>query len=173
MLRLCRNLRLMPLQPEQLRQRPGRRRHLVRDFENALPMFLFQGRALFDAALVGPHDRAANRAHRAVEQHSIVGRAVERHRAELREIDAGSAHLRERSAHRTVPVGRLLLGPAGAFVVSRVLPRRLAEQPPGTVDRGDLAAAGTEVDPEQHGIRPRHLTSPSRAAGPSRRSVRG
>jgi len=119
--RLLRNFRLVGCDPAQLRQRPGRRRHLVRGFEDEFFMPFAEKGALFGAALVGPHDRPADRAHRVVEQHRVVGGAVEGDRADPGEVESGLPQFRQRLAHRGVPVGGLLFGPAGALVVRRVL----------------------------------------------------
>ncbi|MPM99308.1 hypothetical protein SDC9_146499 [bioreactor metagenome] len=154
--RLRRNLRLMFRDPDQLRQRPGRRRRLEGGFEDEFPVPFAQLSAFGGAALVGPHDGPADRAHRAVEQHRVVGGAVEGDRGGPGEVQPGVAQLLQRGAHRGVPVGRVLLGPAGVLVVRRVFARRFAEQPPFRIDRGDFAAAGAEIDSEQDVFRLRH-----------------
>ena len=150
-LRAGEDVRLVRLEPHQLRQRPGRRGHLVAAREDALGGAApAQRLALGGRALVGPHDRAAHRLPVRVEEDGVVRGAVERERGDAREVDALAGELRERRAERLPPVRRVLLAPAGMLVVRRVFDRRLAgERAVLGADRRDLAPAGSEVHPQQ------------------------
>ena len=144
-------VRLVLLEPHQLRERPGRRGHLVAAREEALGGAARAERlALGGGALVGPHDRAADGPPPRVEENRVVRGAVERERGDAREVDALRGELREGAAERLPPVGGILLAPAGMVVVRRVFDRRLAgERAVLGADRRDLAPARAEIQPEK------------------------
>ena len=167
------HLRLMLRKPAQLRQRPGRRRMLVGGRIDAFAILRFQLGTFGGAALVGPHDGAAERLHRTVEQHRVMGAAVEGERGDPAEIHAGSADPGERGAHRLIPVAGLLFRPAGVFVPGSVLDRTFSGKMTGGVDQGDFAPPGAEIDSEQQVAGTHRVTSPRRGRGPSRRSAPG
>ena len=144
---------LMLLQPHHLRQRPRRRGHLIGGVENLRPMFLVEFGALFRAALVRPHDGTADGLHRRIQQHRVVGGAIKGDGPDAVEGDAFCAQLGKRSAHGSIPVRRILFGPATMLIPRGVFDRRGAENRPDGIDGGHFAAARAEVNAQQHEFR--------------------
>ena len=164
-LRLFEDLRFVAFEPHHLRQRPRRRRHLISRFVDRLFAAFAEFGALPRAPLVGPHDRPPDGVHRIVEQHRVVGRAVERERGDALQVQALSCKVLQRLAHRGVPVGGVLLRPAGVLVIRRVLDRVLGGDGSVEVYRRHLAAARPEVDPEQNVFLLRHAHFAQACAG--------
>ena len=132
-------------------------------------MAFFELSAFGDAPLIGPHDRAAQRLHRTVQKNGVVRGAVKRKSADVSEFHSLRLKLAERQTHGGIPVGGVLLRPAGMLVMRGVFHGRIAEHKTRAVDRGDLAAAGTEVYAEKNGVVAVHVTLPSCAADPCKR----
>ena len=152
------DLRFMPVDPHELRKRPGRSRHLPCGRKDLSRMMLLQPCALLDTALVRPHDRFAERFHFAVHQNRVVSRTVKGDGRNPFEINALLSDRRQCAAHGTVPVGRLLFGESGMRVVRPVFHGGFPLKKAVRVDRGDFAAAGAEVYAKQYVLASHHFT---------------
>ncbi|OQC30323.1 MAG: hypothetical protein BWX70_01233 [Verrucomicrobia bacterium ADurb.Bin070] len=137
--------RLVVAQPQHLRQRPGRGRRLEGGLEDQVEVIALQGRALLDAALIGPDDGGAHHVQAAVEKHRAMRVAVERNGRDV----APPLETIEHVAHDAVPVGRGLFRPSRPRVAGGVFAGCAFDHGTGRVDDRHFAAARAEIDAEQ------------------------